>query len=107
MKPIKNIKPHANEKKKRELQKDHAPTRKQRQPRLAKIPCRQHSLHHQLIRAMRGHRQKRSPQNPGPKRIALRQVQRKVEQLKLSRSSSDLMDLRPSSRNMRASRIDR
>src|SRR4030088_1392583 len=107
MKPIKNIKPRANEEKKRELQKDHASTREQRQPRLTKIPRRQHPLHHQLVGAMRGHRQKHSPKNPRPKRIALRQVEREVEQVKLAGSRSDLMDLRPSSRNMRAQRIDR
>src|SRR3979411_410364 len=107
MKPTQNTKTRANEEKKRELQKDTASTRKQCQPRLTKIPRRQHPLHHQLVGAMRGHRQKHSPQTPRPKRVALRQVEREVEQVKLARGRGDLMDLRPSSRNVRPQRIDR
>src|SRR5260370_10946827 len=99
MKSKKNKKPPPDDKKKRELQKDHTATGKQRQSRLAKVPCRQHSLHHPLVRAMRGHRQKRSPQNPRPERVALRQIERDMEQVELARSRSDRMDLRPSARN--------
>ena len=106
MKSVKNVQPHADQKKQRELQKNNASARQQRQPRLPKVPRRKHPLHHQLIRPMRSHRQKCPAQHASPERIALCQIQCEVKHLKFTCSRSDLVDLRPSPRNMRPQGID-
>src|SRR5207237_5370419 len=80
-----NIQHHANRQKQSELKKNNKAAEDECLLAFALVPARQQSLHQQLIRAMRSHRQKCSAQKSRPKSKRHSKIKFERGQLKLPR----------------------
>ena len=70
------------------------------------VLCREHSLHHQLVRAMRCHGEKCSAQNARPEGVGGGEVHGEVEHVELARRRAHRVDRRPAAGDVRAQRPD-